>query len=166
MLVTPLLLGAEAAVALLPLQLLWLNLLTDGLLGLGLGVEPAERNTMRRSPRDPQAGIFSEGLGGHVLWVGAVIGIVALVAGWLYHDPANPGDATWQTMIFTTLAFLQVGQALASRSSRESFFALGLRTNLTLLGLALLVIVLQLVVLYAPFLESSSALCPWLRATC
>ena len=160
MLLTPLLLGAEAAVALLPLQLLWLNLLTDGLLGLGLGVEPAERNTMRRPPRDPRAGIFSEGLGGHVLWVGVVIGLVALFVGWFYHDPANPGDTTWQTMIFTTLAFLQVGQALASRSSRESFFALGLRTNLTLLGLALLVIILQLVVLYAPFLEQFFRIVP------
>ncbi|MBK7217405.1 MAG: cation-translocating P-type ATPase [Candidatus Promineofilum sp.] len=160
MLLTPLLLGAEAAVALLPLQLLWLNLLTDGLLGLGLGVEPAERNTMRRPPRDPAAGIFSEGLGGHVLWVGAIIGVVALVAGWLYHDPANPDDATWQTMIFTTLAFLQVGQALASRSSRESFFTLGLRTNLTLFGLAVLVIVLQLGVLYAPFLEQFFGIVP------
>ncbi len=160
MLLTPLLLGAEAAVALLPLQLLWLNLLTDGLLGLGLGVEPAERNTMRRPPRDPQAGIFSEGLGGHVLWVGAVIGVVALVAGWVYHDPANPADTTWQTMIFTTLAFLQVGQALASRSSRESFFSLGLGTNLTLLGLAVLVVVLQLGVLYAPFLEQFFGIVP------
>ena len=160
MLLTPLLLGAEAAVALLPLQLLWLNLLTDGLLGLGLGVEPPERNTMRRPPRDPAAGIFSEGLGGHVLWVGAIIGVVALVAGWLYHDPANPDDATWQTMIFTTLAFLQVGQALASRSSRESFFTLGLRTNLTLFGLAVLVIVLQLGVLYAPFLEQFFGIVP------
>jgi len=160
MLLTPLLLGAEAAVALLPLQLLWLNLLTDGLLGLGLGVEPAERDTMRRPPRDPQAGIFSEGLGGHVLWVGLVIGVVALLAGWLYHDPANPDDATWQTMIFTTLAFLQVGQALASRSSRESFFTLGLRTNLTLLGLAVLVVALQLGVLYASFLEQFFRIVP------
>ncbi|WP_374687409.1 cation-translocating P-type ATPase [Promineifilum sp.] len=153
MLLSPLLLGAGAAVALLPLQLLWLNLLTDGLLGLGLGVEPAERNTMRRPPRDPKAGLFSEGLGVHVLWVGVLIGAVALLTGWFYYDPANPDDTTWQTMLFTTLAFLQVGQALASRSSRESFFALGLRTNLTLLGLAVAVVALQLAVLYAPFLE-------------
>jgi Ca2+-transporting ATPase len=131
-------------VALLPLPLLWLNLLTDGLLGLGLGVEPAERNTMRRPPRDPQAGIFSEGLGGHVLWVGALLGAVALLAGRLAFDNAHPEDRTWQTMIFTALAFLQVGQALASRSSRESFFTLGL----------------QLVVLYAPPLEQFFGVVP------
>jgi P-type Ca2+ transporter type 2C len=151
MLAGPLVLGA--AVALQPLQLLWLNLLTDGLLGLGLGVEPAERNTMRRPPRDPKAGIFSEGLGRHVLWVGLVVGVVGLVAGLLTYDPANPADNTWQTMIFTTLAFLQVGQALASRSSRESFFTQGARSNITLIGLVLLVIVLQLLVIYLPALD-------------
>ncbi len=160
MLLAPLLLGSEAAVALLPLQLLWLNLLTDGLLGLGLGVEPAERNTMRRPPRDPQAGIFSEGLGGHVLWVGALLGAVALLAGRLAFDNAHPEDRTWQTMIFTALAFLQVGQALASRSSRESFFTLGLRSNPTLLALAVGVLALQLVVLYAPPLEQFFGVVP------
>lgn len=151
MLAAPLVIGV--AVALQPLQLLWLNLLTDGLLGLGLGVEPAERNTMRRPPRDPKAGIFSEGLGRHVAWVGVLIGIVGLIAGFISYDPANPTDDTWQTMIFTTLAFLQIGQALASRSSRESFFTQGLRSNLTLFGLVVLVFVLQLVVIYMPFLE-------------
>lgn len=160
MLLAPLLLGAGAAVALLPLQLLWLNLLTDGLLGLGLGVEPSEKNTMRRPPRNPQAGLFSDGLGIHVLWVGLLIGAVALLVGSLYFDPANPDDTTWQTMIFTTLAFLQVGQALASRSSRESFFTLGARSNPTLLGLAVIVIILQLGVLYAPFLEQFFQIVP------
>jgi Ca2+-transporting ATPase len=155
MLLAPLLLGT--AVALLPLQLLWLNLMTDGLLGLGLGVEPAEKGTMRRPPRDPQAGIFSEGLGLHVLWVGLLIGAVALLAGWL---TLGRPDNTWQTMIFTTLAFLQVGQALASRSSRESFFTLGLTTNPVLLGMAVLTIILQLLVVYVPFLDQFFEIVP------
>src|SRR5690606_41890174 len=122
--------------------------------------EPSETNTMRRPPRNPQAGLFSEGLGIHVLWVGLLIGAVALLVGWLYFDPANPGDTRWQTMIFTTLAFLQVGQALASRSSRESFFSLGIFTNPTLLGLAAIVIVLQRAVMYAPFLEKFFQIVP------
>jgi Ca2+-transporting ATPase len=148
MLLAPLVLGMP--IGLLPLQLLWLNLMTDGLLGLGLGVEPAEKGTMRRPPRDPRAGIFSEGLGKHILWVGALIGAVALLAGWLTLDqPEN----TWQTMIFTTLAFLQVGQAIASRSSRESPFNLGLGSNPVLLAMAVLTIVLQLLVIYVPFLD-------------
>ena len=148
MLLAPLVLGM--AVGLQPLQLLWLNLMTDGLLGLGLGVEPAEKGTMRRPPRDPKAGIFSEGMGIYVLWVGGLIGAVALLAGWLTLD--RP-DNTWPTMIFTTLAFLQVGQALASRSSRESLFTLGLRSNTLLLAMTILTIALQLLVIYVPFLD-------------
>jgi Ca2+-transporting ATPase len=141
-------------VALLPLQLLWLNLLTDGLLGLGLGMEPSEPGTMRRPPRNPTASLFSEGLGIHVLWVGALIGLVALGVGYLYFDPANPADPTWQTMIFTVLAFLQISQALASRSTHVSFFTLGARSNLFLLVLALGVLALQLLVVYLPGLEA------------
>ncbi len=137
-------------VALLPLQLLWLNLLTDGLLGLGLGVEPAEKGIMKRPPRSPQASLFSEGLGWHVVWVGCLIAIVTLTIGFLYY---HPDDQTWQTMIFTTLAFLQIGQAFASRSSHASLFSLGLRSNLSLLTLALVTFGLQLVVIYLPALE-------------
>jgi P-type Ca2+ transporter type 2C len=139
-------------VALLPLQLLWLNLLTDGLLGLGLGVEPAEPGTMKRPPRSPQTGILV-GLRRQMAWVGALIGLLALGVGVLYYDPAVPGDTTWQTMIFTSLAFLQIGQAFASRSGRESLFTQGLRSNLTLLWMALIVIALQLLVIYVPFLD-------------
>lgn len=141
-------------VALLPLQLLWLNLLTDGLLGLGLGVEPTEPGIMKRKPRSPQASLFSEGLGTHVLWVGALIGLVALGLGYAYYDPANPDDETWRTMIFTSLAFLQIGQALASRSTHESLFSMGLRSNITLLWMVLITFGLQLLVIYLPALES------------
>lgn len=140
-------------VALLPLQLLWLNLLTDGLLGLGLGVEPAERNTMKRPPRAPQESLFSGGLARHVVWVGLVIGLVALGVGALFRDPLNPTDNRWQTMIFTALAFMQMGQALASRSTQESLWLLGLGTNPVLLGLVGVTAVLQLVVIYVPALD-------------
>jgi Ca2+-transporting ATPase len=140
-------------VALLPLQLLWLNLLTDGLLGLGLGVEPAEPNTMKRPPRSPQESLFSGGLTRHVIWVGLVMGLVALGVGVWYHNPANPANTRWQTMIFTSLAFMQMGQALASRSTQESIFSLGLRTNPVLLGLVVITAVLQLIVIYTPALD-------------
>jgi Ca2+-transporting ATPase len=144
-------------VALLPLQLLWLNLLTDGLLGLGLGVEPAEKNVMRRRPISPKAGIFSDGLGVHVIWVGALIGAVALgVGGWYYQQ----GLPQWQTMIFTTLAFLQIGQALATRSIRESLFSLGLFSNRLLVALAVIVTMLQLGVLFVPALDDFFRITP------
>jgi Ca2+-transporting ATPase len=140
-------------VALLPLQLLWLNLLTDGLLGLGLGLEPAEKNTMRRPPRDPKAHFFTNGLGIHVLWVGALIGIIALAVGYCYFDPENPSDMTWQTMLFTVLAFLQVGQALASRALQRATISLDFRSNPTMWLMILAVFILQLAVIYVPVLD-------------
>jgi Ca2+-transporting ATPase len=137
-------------VALLPLQLLWLNLMTDGLLGLGMGVEPAEKNTMHRPPHSPKTGLFSEGMGVHVVWVGALIGVISLGLGWWYYAQ---GLHQWQTMLFTTLAFAQVWQALATRSIRESFFTLGLLSNRLMLSLVIAVVIAQLIVLFVPSLE-------------
>jgi Ca2+-transporting ATPase len=144
-------------VALLPLQLLWLNLLTDGLLGLGLGLEPAEANTMKRPPRDPKESLFSGGLARHVVWVGLVIGLTALGVGALYREAPVSHQ---QTMIFTVLAFMQMGQALASRSTTESIFSLGLRSNPVLLGLVVITAVLQLGVLYIDFLDQFFQITP------
>lgn len=134
-------------IPLLPLQLLWLNLLTDGLLGLGMGVENPERDTMRRPPYSPKEGVFSRGAGLQTAWVGLLIGAIGLGLGALYFFNGHPA---WQTMIFTSLAFAQIGQALASRSSRQSLFSLGITTNRMLLGMALLVTTLQLAVIYIP----------------
>jgi len=147
MLVAPLL---GMPIALLPLQLLWLNLLTDGLLGLGMGFEPAEKNVMRRPPIAPQAGIFSGGLGRQVAWVGVLIAALALGVGFVYWAQ---GRSNWQMMIFTTLAFAQIGQALASRSDRASFFRLGFFSNKPLLGMVLVVAGAQVAVLVLPVME-------------
>lgn len=141
------------AVALLPLQLLWLNLMTDGLLGLSLGVEPAEKRVMQRPPHSPQAGIFSGGLGAQVMWTGLFIGVVTVAVGFAYHE-ANPGGP-WQTVMFTMLAIMQVFQALGTRSDRESLFALGLLGNRVMIGIIALVVGLQVVAVYAPFFSTS-----------
>ena len=135
-------------IPLLPLQLLWLNLLTDGLLGLGMGVETAEKDTMKRPPYSPREGVFSHGAGFQVVWIGVLIGTLALSLGAIYYFT---GRGQWQTMIFTFLAFAQVFQALSSRSTRESLFSLGLFSNPLLVGLSVLVVGLQLAVLYIPF---------------
>lgn len=140
------------AVALLPLQLLWLNLMTDGLLGLSLGVEPAEQDVMQRPPHAPQAGIFSDGLGGQVIWTGLYIGLVSLAVGFAYHE-LRPGGP-WQTLMFTMLAIMQLFQAFATRSDRQSLLTLGLGTNPVMLGIAALVIVLQVVAIHAPFIST------------
>ena len=137
----------DAAVALLPLQLLWLNLMTDGLLGLSMGVEPAERRVMERSPHRPGASIWADGLGRQTLWIGAAIGVASLGVGFLYRET---GQIEWQTMIFTTLAFLQVFQAIGTRSRTESLRTIGFTTNRLMLAVASLVIGLQLAALYTP----------------
>lgn len=138
------------SVALLPLQLLWLNLLTDGLLGIGLGLEPAEKNVMQHKPRQPQENLFSNGLGRHVIWVGLVIGLAALGIAALFFDGSEPASR-WQTMVFMSLAFLQMGQALASRSTEQSIFKLGLGSNPVLLGLLILTMGFQVSILYIHF---------------
>ncbi len=138
-------------IPLLPLQLLWLNLLTDGLLGLGMGVEPAEENTMRRPPFSPREGVFSRGAARQIVWSGLLIGGLALAVGaWYYFS----GRDNWQTMVFTVLAFAQIGQAFATRSNHASIFQLGLRSNPLLLSMALSVFFLQIAVIYLPPLQS------------
>jgi Ca2+-transporting ATPase len=144
-------------IPLLPLQLLWLNLLTDGLLGLGMGVETPERDTMNRPPYSPKEGVFSRGAGVQVVWVGALIGALALGLGaWYYYG----GYEQWQTMVFTFLAFAQVFQALASRSANESIFKMDLFGNKLLAWMVFTVVALQLIVIYVPFMSSFFGVVP------
>ncbi len=137
----------DAAVALLPLQLLWLNLMTDGLLGLSMGVEPPEPRVMQRSPHQPGASLWADGLGRQTLWIGALIGVASLGIGFIYRET---GQDEWQTMIFTTLAFMQVFQAFGTRSRIESLRTIGLGTNRLMLAIAAVVVALQLAALYTP----------------
>ena len=146
MLLAPLL---GVRVALLPLQLLWLNLLTDGLMGLGLGLEPAEAGTMRRPPRSPRASLLGRGPRRHITWVGVVIAAITLGVGYLTYDPA---DETWQTMMFTTLAFTQIGHALGLRATAADALT-RLRANPALIGVTVLTVLLQIAAVYMPFLE-------------
>jgi Ca2+-transporting ATPase len=140
-----------AAVALLPLQLLWLNLLTDGLLGLSMGAEPAERSVMQRPPHRPTDGIFSGGMGRQAIWVGILIGLIALAVGAWYYINGLP---QWQTMIFMTLSVLQIFQALATRSNRESLFTIGVFSNRLLWLTIGAVLLLQLAAVYLPPLST------------
>jgi P-type Ca2+ transporter type 2C len=140
----------DAAVALLPLQLLWLNLMTDGLLGLSMGVEPAERGVMQRAPHRPGASLWAGGLGRHTAGIGVLIGIAALAVGYAYHEAGEP---EWQTMIFTSLAFLQVFQAIGTRSSTESLRSIGLTSNRVMVAIAGAVVGLQLAAVYTPLRE-------------
>ncbi len=134
-----------------PLQILWINLVTDGLPGLALTVEPAERDTMKRPPYPPKENIFARGMARDVLWIGVLMAVVSLVAGlWAINSGRTE---TWQTMIFTTLTISQMGNVLAIRSQRDSLFKIGLLSNKSLLGAVLLTLGLQIAVVYLPFLQ-------------
>lgn len=132
-------------IPLLPLQLLWLNLVTDGLPALALGVEPADEDVMRRPPHSPRENIFSRGLGMHVIWVGMLMGLLALGAGYWNWRNGNPN---WQTILFTTLTFSQMAHVMAIRSERRSLFQQGLFSNKALLGAVLSTFILQVCLIY------------------
>jgi len=133
-----------------PIHILWINLLTDGLPALALSAEPAEPGIMNRPPRNPKEGLFAHGLGVHALWAGLLMGAVVLgLQAWSIHA----GDSHWQTMVFTTLCFLQLGHVMAIRSERESLFTQGIFTNLPLLAAVSATIALQLCTIYIPLLN-------------
>ena len=137
-------------IPLLPIHILWINLMTDSLPALALAAESEEGNIMNRPPRHPKESIFTHGLGLHVIWVGLLMGgIVIFTQTWAIHI----GDAHWQTMVFTVLCLTQLGHVLAIRSERESLFKIGLLSNKPLLGAVLLSFSFQLATIYLPFLN-------------
>ncbi len=132
-------------IPLLPLQILWINLITDGLPALSLSLEPPERDVMRRPPHHPQESVFSRGLGWHVLLVGLTMAGITLGQGyWLWAT----GVAEWRTALFTTLALAQMWHVLAIRSEQESLLTRGLFTNPALLGAVALTVILQIAAVY------------------
>ncbi len=137
-------------IPLLPIHILWINLVTDGLPGLALANEGAERNLMQRPPRPPRESIFAHGMWQHIVWVGLLMGGVTLLTqAWALHT----GSAHWQSMVFTVLTLSQLGHVLAIRSERESLFSLGVLSNRLLVAALLLTFVLQMAVLYVPWLN-------------
>jgi Ca2+-transporting ATPase len=135
---------------LLPIHILWINLVTDGLPGLALATERAERNVMGRPPRAPTESIFAHGMWQHIVWVGLLMGAICLaLQAWSIHI----GDAHWQTMVFTVLCLSQLGNALATRSERDSTFAIGFWSNPLLMLTVLATLGLQLATIYVPALN-------------
>jgi Ca2+-transporting ATPase len=138
-------------IPLLPVQILWINLVTDGLPGLMLAVEPEEPDVMQRPPRPPTEGVLAHGLGVHALWVGVLMaGLTLGTQAWFFHA----GSAHWQTMTFTVLCLTQLAHVLAIRSERHSLFTQGLLSNAPLLGAVVLTLALQLATIYVPALRA------------
>ena len=133
---------------LLPLQILWVNLVTDGLPGLALAVEQGERDTMSRPPYPPEDHIFGRGMGIDIAWIGLLMGAVSLSMGYWYWSIGTTSDSHWRTMVFTVLTFSQMGNAMAIRSSRESLFQIGVFSNRTMIGSVAVTVALQIAVIY------------------
>jgi Ca2+-transporting ATPase len=135
---------------LLPIHILWVNLVTDGLPGLALAMEPGEPGLMRRPPRPPKENVFARGLWQRITWAGLAIGGVCIAVQAWAHAAGNPHG---QTMVFTVLALSQLGLALAIRSERDSLFTQGMGSNPWLAGAVALTLGLQLAVIYVPWLN-------------
>jgi Ca2+-transporting ATPase len=132
---------------LLPIHLLWINLITDGLPGLALSFEPEEKNVMQRPPRRSNESFFSNGTGIHVLFVGCCMAAVTLA--FQYWALANNNPA-WQTIVFTVLCFSQLVHVYAIRSEQESLFRVPFFSNRPMIFALAITITLQLAVVYLP----------------
>jgi Ca2+-transporting ATPase len=136
---------------LLPLHILWVNLVTDGLPGLALTAEPAERGIMQRPPYPPTETMFALGMWQHILCVGTLMSF--LVLGLQYWGISH-GDGQWQTMVFTALTFTQLAHVMVIRSDRESLLTIGIFSNQPLAIAVGLTVALQLLLIYVPALNS------------
>ncbi|MFZ3114248.1 MAG: cation-translocating P-type ATPase [Syntrophales bacterium] len=137
-------------IPLLPIHILWINLVTDGLPGLALAAEPVEKGIMQRPPRHPQESMFAQGLGTHIIWVGFLMGFATIFTqAWAI----NTDHSHWQTMVFTVLCLSQMGHVLAIRSEKESIFAQGFLSNKPLAGAFLLTFAMQMATIYIPSLN-------------
>ena len=137
-------------IPLLPIHILWINLVTDGLPGLAFTAEPAEPGLMRRAPRPPDESIFAHGMWQHILWVGLFVGGISIASqAWA----VSRGVEYWQTVVFTVLTLSQLFHSLAVRSETASLFTIGLFSNLPMLGAIILTVGLQMAVIYVPALN-------------
>ena len=136
-------------VALLPIHILWINLVSDGLPAISLSFEKAEKDIMNRPPRSPQHNVFSDGRGLHMIWVGLLMaGIVLSLQGWAIKNGLH-----WQTIVFNVLCLCQMGHVLAIRSENRSLFRLGIFSNKPLTGAVCTAFLLQFLITYTPFLQ-------------
>ena len=138
-------------IPLLPIHILWINLVTDGLPGLALPPSLPNRVLCNRVPRPPEENIFSHGMWQHIVWVGLFVGGISIATlAWAISRDVS----YWQTMVFTVLTVSQLFHSLAVRSESVSLFRIGLFSNLPMLGAVMLTLVLQMVVVYTPALNS------------
>ncbi len=137
---------------LVPLQILWMNLVTDGLPAIALGLEPVERDIMLQKPRNPREGVLARGLLKRILFSGVTISLAAVTlfvfSLWFYPGQLEHG----RTLAFTTLVFAQLIYAFQCRYERHSLFELGIWGNLYLILAVLISGGAHIFLLYTPFM--------------
>ncbi len=135
-------------VPLTPLQILWMNLVTDGLPALALAVEPAAPDAMRQPPFSPKESIFARGLGYYIVRIGIIFAVFSIsLMLWSYRNSQGDPDS-WKTMVFTTLCLAQMGHAIAVRSDNRLTFQMNPFSNPYLLGAVVVTTGLQFMLIY------------------
>lgn len=139
-------------IPLLPIHILWINLVTDGLPGIALATEPAEKDIMKRPPRKPEESLFAGGMLYQIGFTGLVLAAGALAA--QYWAAAHGySEREQQTVVFTVLCFSQLANALSVRSVYRAVFSVRLFANPLLISSVLLTVVLQAALVYIPALH-------------
>jgi len=144
-----------------PLQILWLNLVTDGVPALALAVEPPEKDIMKRPPNPTKEHVLANGRW-NVILIGLLLSAFSLGVGLVYW--MNDINGPWRTMLFSTLVFSQLFFALSVRSRTKSIFNAPFKENPYLMYAVLASFGLQLAVIYVPFMQglfSTQALGVW-----
>ncbi|HZX59129.1 MAG TPA: cation-translocating P-type ATPase, partial [Mucilaginibacter sp.] len=126
---------------LIPVQILWINLVSDGLPALALAAEPAEKNLMNRPPRKADEGVLSGKMGKKILYIGGFLCLVTVASQYIM---LNNQVKHWQTIVFCILCFGQLWQVMAIRSETEILVHRGILTNKYMLGAVVLTVFLQL----------------------
>ena len=140
-----------------PVQILWVNLVTDGILDITLAMEPKEADVMEEPPRNRKARIINKEILLSILIVSIVMATGTL---FMFSRAESSGQAYAQTIVFTTLAMFQVFNALNCRSRTRSVFQMGFFKNPYLLGAIVLSIVLQIGAIYLPFMQNALGTAP------
>jgi Ca2+-transporting ATPase len=141
-------------VPLLPIQILWVNLVTDGLPALALGVDPIDPNVMKRRPRPPKEPVVTRQRAFLMLAQGVFIAFCSLAAFYFVMFIENEGLPRARTAAFVVLSCSQLFHAFNCRSQTESLFKIGVFTNLKLIWATVISFLLQMMVVYVPFFQT------------